>query len=106
MSSDETPDAAAPDIRIIAGNPSATEVAAVTAVLSGVLEELADERGRELRRVRPRGSGASAHSAFRWRRAMAPGAASRPENHQNGLSTPACSGFCSRNAESAVLTAD
>ena len=48
MSLDETPDAAASDIRIIAGNPSAAEVAAVTAVLSGVLEELADERGREL----------------------------------------------------------
>jgi len=48
VSLDETPDAAAPDIRIVAGNPSAAEVAAVTAVLSGVLEELADERGREL----------------------------------------------------------
>jgi hypothetical protein len=39
---------AAPDIRIISGNPDAAEIAAVTAVLTGVLEELADERGREL----------------------------------------------------------
>jgi len=38
----------APDIRIVSGNPDAEEIAAVTAVLSGVLEELADERGREL----------------------------------------------------------
>lgn len=39
-----TPDAApavAANIQIVAGNPSAVEIAAVTAVLSGVLEELA-----------------------------------------------------------------
>ncbi len=40
------PDAAAIDIAIVAGNPSPTEVAALTAVLSGVLEELAGEQSR------------------------------------------------------------
>ena len=37
---------AAVDIEILAGNPDATELAAVTAVLAGVLEELAEEQGR------------------------------------------------------------
>ena len=45
---DATGAQAAPDIRIISGNPDAEEIAALTAVLTGVLEELADERGREL----------------------------------------------------------
>ena len=52
-------DATSPDIRIVRGNPTPAEVAAVTAVLSGVLEELADERGREL------GTGTSA-----WQRSQ------------------------------------
>ena len=52
-------DATGPDIRIVRGNPTPAEVAAVTAVLSGVLEELADERGREL------GTGTSA-----WQRSQ------------------------------------
>lgn len=34
------------DIRIVGGNPSAEEIAATTAVLSAVLEELAAEHGR------------------------------------------------------------
>jgi hypothetical protein len=33
-------------IRILSGNPDADELAALTAVLAGVLEELADEQGR------------------------------------------------------------
>jgi len=40
----------APEIRITGGNPSPAEVAAVTAVLSAALEELAGETGR--RRLR------------------------------------------------------
>jgi hypothetical protein len=35
-----------PDIRIVSGNPDDHEMAALTAVLAAVLEELADERGR------------------------------------------------------------
>lgn len=34
------------DIEILAGNPDAADMAAVTAVLAGVLEELAAEQGR------------------------------------------------------------
>jgi hypothetical protein len=34
------------DIRVIGGNPSAEEIAATTAVLTAVLEELAEENGR------------------------------------------------------------
>ena len=34
------------DIEILSGNPDATELAALTAVLTGVLEELAEEQGR------------------------------------------------------------
>ena len=34
------------DVEILAGNPDATDMAAVTAVLAGVLEELAAEQGR------------------------------------------------------------
>ena len=33
-------------IEILAGNPDADDLAAVTAVLAGVLEELAEEQGR------------------------------------------------------------
>jgi uncharacterized protein (DUF1800 family) len=46
---DSTVDAAAEraaDIVVVSGNPDAAEVAAVTAVLTGVLEELAAEQGR------------------------------------------------------------
>ena len=34
------------DVEILAGSPDATDMAAVTAVLAGVLEELAAEQGR------------------------------------------------------------
>jgi hypothetical protein len=34
------------DVEILSGNPDATDMAAVTAVLAGVLEELAAEQGR------------------------------------------------------------
>lgn len=34
------------DIEVIAGNPDSEELAAVTAVLAGVLDELAAEQGR------------------------------------------------------------
>jgi uncharacterized protein (DUF1800 family) len=39
-------DAVASGIRVVAGNPDAAELAAVTAVLAGVLEELAAAEGR------------------------------------------------------------
>jgi hypothetical protein len=35
-----------PDIAVLAGNPDEAELAAVTAVLAEVLEELAEEQGR------------------------------------------------------------
>jgi hypothetical protein len=35
------------DIVVLAGRPDAAELAAITAVLSGALEELAAERGRQ-----------------------------------------------------------
>jgi hypothetical protein len=38
--------ASEPDIIVVSGNPEGHEMAALTAVLSGVLEELAAERGR------------------------------------------------------------
>jgi len=44
--SDAAEPRAAADIAIVGGNPTAVEVAAVTAVLTGVLEELANELGR------------------------------------------------------------
>ena len=34
------------DLRVLSGSPSASELAAIAAVLTGVLEELADERDR------------------------------------------------------------
>jgi Acyl-CoA carboxylase epsilon subunit len=40
----ETP--SEPDIIVVSGNPEGREMAALTAVLSGVLEEIAAERGR------------------------------------------------------------
>jgi Acyl-CoA carboxylase epsilon subunit len=40
----ETP--SEPDIIVVSGNPEDREMAALTAVLGGVLEELAAERGR------------------------------------------------------------
>jgi len=39
---------AALDLRILAGNPDAEEVAAVTAVVSAVLEELAENNERSI----------------------------------------------------------
>jgi hypothetical protein len=38
--SDQAADAAAPEFSVVAGNPNATELAAVTAVLSTMLEQL------------------------------------------------------------------
>jgi hypothetical protein len=35
-----------PDVIVVSGNPDAIETAAVSAVLAGVLEELAEEQGR------------------------------------------------------------
>jgi hypothetical protein len=44
---DERPKDAIPaDIAILSGNPDEDEMAAITAVLAGVLEELAEEQGR------------------------------------------------------------
>jgi hypothetical protein len=34
------------DVEVLAGNPDAADMAAITAVLAGVLEELAAEQGR------------------------------------------------------------
>jgi uncharacterized protein (DUF1800 family) len=39
-------DAVTSGIHVVAGNPDAAELAAVTAVLAGVLEELAADQGR------------------------------------------------------------
>jgi hypothetical protein len=44
---DAASDAVATSIQIVAGNPSAVEIAAVTAVLTGVLEELAGTANTE-----------------------------------------------------------
>jgi hypothetical protein len=44
----------APEIRVLSGNPSAAEIAAVTAVLTSALDELAGEN----RRSRERGQSA------------------------------------------------
>jgi Acyl-CoA carboxylase epsilon subunit len=46
MHHDETPATIEADIDILSGNPEPTDMAAVTAVLGGVLEELAAEQGR------------------------------------------------------------
>ena len=35
-----------PDIVVLSGNPDALETAAISAVIAGVLEELAEEQGR------------------------------------------------------------
>ena len=43
---DETVAAIEADAEILGGNPDATDLAAITAVLAGVLEELAAEQGR------------------------------------------------------------
>jgi hypothetical protein len=40
-------DGAAPDIRILKGNPDDAEIAAVTAVLAAALDELAGEQRRQ-----------------------------------------------------------
>ena len=41
-----SPDQPAPDIRIVGGNPDAEEIAALTAVLTAALDELAGEQRR------------------------------------------------------------
>jgi len=44
---DEQPEESIPaDIEVLSGKPDEQEMAAITAVLAGVLEELADEQGR------------------------------------------------------------
>ena len=43
--SDRAPDAPAPDLRIVSTGASTEEVAAVTAVLTAALQELADDLG-------------------------------------------------------------
>jgi hypothetical protein len=43
---EETVAAIEADVEVIGGSPNATDLAAVTAVLAGVLEELAAEQGR------------------------------------------------------------
>ena len=46
MQHEEAVAAVESDIEILSGRPEATEMAAVTAVFAGVLEELAAEQGR------------------------------------------------------------
>jgi hypothetical protein len=58
------------DIEVIAGNPDAEELAAVTAVLAGVLEELAAEQGRREQAV----TSAWARSQRAVRTPLTPGA--------------------------------
>jgi len=53
LSEDSEPERA-PEIRVLSGNPSAAEIAAVTAVLTSALDELAGEH----RRSRDRGQSA------------------------------------------------
>jgi hypothetical protein len=43
---DEVDEIVETDIAVISGNPDAVDLAALTAVLAGVLEELAAEQGR------------------------------------------------------------
>jgi hypothetical protein len=45
VASEQGPDSMA-DLRVLSGSPNASELAAIAAVLTGVLEELADERDR------------------------------------------------------------
>lgn len=44
--SDDTDDTVEADLAVISGSPTPADVAAITAVLAGVLEELAAEQGR------------------------------------------------------------
>jgi len=44
----QAPDAASPSFTIVAGDPTAAEVAAVTAVLGAALEELASDNERHV----------------------------------------------------------
>jgi hypothetical protein len=60
-----TEDGLAPQIIVVSGGPDTEEMAAVTAVLSGVLEELAAEQGRR-----------QSHGPSAW------------ERSQHGLRTP------------------
>ena len=46
MTRPTTHDVVEADLEVISGNPDAEELAAVTAVLAGVLEELAAEQGK------------------------------------------------------------
>jgi len=58
-----------PDIVVLSGNPTALETAAVGAVISGVLEELADEQGR----LQAEGPSAWERSQRRVREPIRPG---------------------------------
>jgi Acyl-CoA carboxylase epsilon subunit len=58
------------DIEVIGGSPDSEELAAVTAVLAGVLEELAAEQGRREQAV----TSAWARSQRAVRAPLAPGA--------------------------------
>ena len=64
-----TPNELGLDIRVIGGNPTAEEIAATTAVVSAVLEELAEEQGR----VTVTGPSAWARSQRPFRSPIAPG---------------------------------
>jgi hypothetical protein len=44
--SDDQPDATAPEFSVVAGSPGPAELAAVTAVLGALLEQLGDERAQ------------------------------------------------------------
>ncbi|HEV7957468.1 MAG: hypothetical protein JWL94_1995 [Microbacteriaceae bacterium] len=62
MSSERSePDAAATEIRVLSGDPSSAELAAVTAVIAGMAEEQSDAAGE----APPRGLSA-------WQRSQAP----------------------------------
>ncbi|WP_213814565.1 acyl-CoA carboxylase subunit epsilon [Glaciihabitans sp. dw_435] len=66
----EDPTAVESAIRVVSGNPTDIEIAAVTAVLSGVLEELAGELGR----ATPAGPSAWNKSQRDIRKPLVPGA--------------------------------
>jgi hypothetical protein len=58
-----------PDIVVLSGNPDALETAAVSAVIGGVLEELAEEQGR----LQAAGTSAWAKSQRAVRKPIHPG---------------------------------
>jgi len=67
---DAARDAATFDIRIVGGNPTPEEIAATTAVLTAVVEELAAEQGR----VEPSRQSAWQRSQRPFRTPIAPAA--------------------------------